>query len=88
MSGQEIVIRLQLEYPPTQPPAAELPSLNTPLLYRVSEAAKLMAIGEAAVWDLIARGEIESLKIGQSRRIPRTAIERHIQRLTEGDDAA
>lgn len=61
------------------------------LLYRVEEAAQLLAIARCTVFDLIARGELESVKIGASRRISRTALERYITRLSddaEGPDAA
>jgi len=74
----EIVIRIQLEYPP--PPTPPTTDPDTPLLYKVADAARLLAIGESVVYELIARGELDSLKIGHSRRIERAAIERYIAR--------
>jgi excisionase family DNA binding protein len=60
-----------------------------PLLYRVPEAAKLLSLGASKTWELVARGEIESIKIDGARRVPRAAIERYIRRLAEGGgDAA
>ena len=37
------------------------------LLYRVPEAARLLALGPSKMWELIARGEIESV---EDRRCP------------------
>jgi len=84
--AREIVVRLQLEYPPglVSPPVVVA---DQPLLYKVPEAARLLAIGESAVYDLIARGEIESVKVGGSRRITRSGIEAYVNRLLGGGDA-
>lgn len=57
------------------------------LLYRVRETARVLALGESKVWELVARGEIESLKIDGARRISRQAIERYIASLESGGDA-
>ncbi len=87
---REIVLRLQLEYPPgpvPEPTAAAI-AADQPLLYRVREAAKLLALGESAVYELIARDEIESVKVGHSRRITRAGIEAYVRRLTGGGEDA
>jgi excisionase family DNA binding protein len=52
-------------------------------LLRVEEAARLLNIGRAAVYDLIRSGRLQSLKIGKSRRVPREAIDRVITQLIE-----
>jgi excisionase family DNA binding protein len=51
------------------------------LLYRVEEAAGMLAVGRDKVYRLIATGELESVKIGGSRRITRAAIEKYLARL-------
>jgi excisionase family DNA binding protein len=56
------------------------------LLYRVPEAARLLALGPSKMWELIARGEISSVKIDGSRRISRDAIEAYVARLAGGGD--
>ena len=86
---REIVVRLQLEYPsaPAGEPTVTL-GADQPLLYSVREAARLLAIGVSAVTELIARGEIESVKIGASRRITRSGIEAYVQHLAGGGDDA
>jgi excisionase family DNA binding protein len=59
------------------------------LLYRVPEAARMLGLGESKTWELIARGELESVKIDGARRVPREAIESYVRRLREdGGDAA
>jgi excisionase family DNA binding protein len=40
------------------------------LLLRVSETAKLIGLGKSKTYDLIAKGEIPSLRIGRSVRVP------------------
>lgn len=80
--AREIVIRVVLEYPPDRgaPPGGAV-TAEQPLLYRVAEAAKMLAIGESALSELIARGDIESVKIGASRRITRDGLEAYVRRL-------
>lgn len=89
--AREIVVRLQLEYPPGSPsvPAVTVPS-DEPLLCRVGEAARLLAVGETTVWELIAQGDLESFTIGARRVVTRAGIEAYVRRrLAEGDgDAA
>ena len=58
------------------------------LLYRVGEAADLLCISKSKMWELLARSEIESIKIDGARRITRQAIEAYIARLTGGDGDA
>src|SRR2546430_2612728 len=50
------------------------PSQDLPLLLNAVEAARLLSISRAKVLDLAARGEIPSLRIGGSVRIPRTLL--------------
>jgi excisionase family DNA binding protein len=88
---REIVVRLQLEYPPGQvSEPADAVVADQPLLYKVGDAARLLAVGVSAVNELIARGEIESVKIGAARRVTRAGVMEFVRRrLAEGDgDAA
>jgi excisionase family DNA binding protein len=45
------------------------------------EAQNILSIGRTRLFKLIASGEIESVRIGSSRRIPTEAIDRYIERL-------
>jgi excisionase family DNA binding protein len=58
------------------------------LLYRPEEAAELLAIGRWKLFELLAQGEIESVKIGSARRVLRTSLEAYVARLAGGGDAA
>jgi excisionase family DNA binding protein len=61
--------------------AARPPSGPDRLLYSVEEAAELLNIGRTFMFHLLATGEIDSLKIGRCRKIPRDALARYIERL-------
>jgi excisionase family DNA binding protein len=50
------------------------------LLLTVEEVANLTSLGRSTVYELIARGEIPSITIGRSRRIPVEALRAWIRR--------
>jgi len=58
-----------------------------PLLLKPEDAARLLGISRSTVFDLIAHGKIESLKIGRSRRILQSEIEKFIGDLIQGQSA-
>lgn len=45
------------------------------LLYRVKEAAAMLAISPAGVYRLMASGQLETVRVGRTRRVPLSAIE-------------
>lgn len=45
-----------------------------PLLLRVDEAAEALAVSRTKVYELMASGELESVKLGRSRRVPVDAV--------------
>ena len=49
-------------------------------LLKVEEAAELLSIGRSHVYELIASGELETVKIGRSRRVRPTALQELIAR--------
>jgi excisionase family DNA binding protein len=51
------------------------------LLLRPEEAAQRLAISRTVLFDLIATGEIDSVKIGRSRRIPLSALHVYVAAL-------
>lgn len=61
---------------------------DRPLLYRVNEAATMLSLGSSKTWELIARGELESVKIDGARRVPAEAIADYVRRLREGSSDA
>lgn len=65
--------------------AQEDPDL--PVLLTVPEFCRTTQLSRARFYELLAAGKIESLKIGRSRRIERSALDRFIARHL-ADDAA
>lgn len=51
------------------------------LLYKMEAAAEELAIGRSRIFELVASGEIASVRIGRSRRITRAALEDYVDRL-------
>lgn len=64
----EIVIRLQLELPPGMTLTAAAPT-HEALAYRIPEAAVKLGIGKSKVAELVARGEIASVKVDNGSRL-------------------
>jgi excisionase family DNA binding protein len=54
-----------------------------PLLLSVEEGAAQLRIGRSRMFDLIRRGEVLSVKVGGSRRIPYDSLKAYVDRLTE-----
>ncbi len=50
------------------------------IAYKVPSAARILDMSERKVWDLVHTGEIDSFKIGSSRRVTRQALLEYIQR--------
>ncbi len=53
------------------------------LLLTVSEASERLGVGRSFLWPYVSRGELPSVKLGRSRRIPVKALEEFVQRLAE-----
>jgi excisionase family DNA binding protein len=51
------------------------------VLLRPERAAEVLGIGRSKLYELLAAGEIESVRIGRSRRVPVVAIEEYVARL-------
>jgi excisionase family DNA binding protein len=51
------------------------------LLLTAEEAAAMLSIGRTRVYELIAQGQLSSVRIGTSRRIPLLALERFVYEL-------
>ena len=59
------------------------------LLYREAEAREVLGIGRTTLFNLLRRGELESVLIGRSRRIPAVSVGAYVERLRaeQGSDA-
>lgn len=51
------------------------------LLLKPQEAAEVLSIGRSKVYELIGTGELASVRIGASRRIPADALVEFVSRL-------
>lgn len=54
---------------------------DEPLAYSIPEAAKKLQIGRRSMWRLVHTEQVESVKIGTSRRIPREALHAYLESL-------
>jgi excisionase family DNA binding protein len=63
----------------TAPDSADLGTEQ--VSYRVRRAAELLSISERKCWQLVDQGDIESVKIGRARLIPRAALLAYVERL-------
>ncbi len=44
------------------------------MLLKIEEVVRILSLGRSQVYKLITSGELRSIKIGRSRRIPREAL--------------
>jgi excisionase family DNA binding protein len=51
------------------------------LAYSIDEAIEAIGLGRTTVFELMASGELESVKVGRRRLIPSEALKDYVQRL-------
>ncbi|MGH3769600.1 MAG: helix-turn-helix domain-containing protein [Pseudonocardiaceae bacterium] len=51
------------------------------LAYGIDEGCSTLSIGRTAMFDLLRKGEIKSVKIGRRRLIPAASLEAYVGRL-------
>lgn len=59
------------------------PRPEPPVLVTVEEVARRLSIGRTATYMLVLKGELQSVKIGRTRRVVVTSITDYITRLLE-----
>jgi excisionase family DNA binding protein len=57
------------------------PSISTPVLLTVEEAAERLGIGRTTMYALVSNGAIESVTIGRLRRIPPECLDAYVASL-------
>ena len=57
------------------------------LLLSVEQAAWRLGLGRTVMFGLVKSGEIESVKIGRSRRIPADALITYVKKLRESEQS-
>jgi len=70
------------------PPRTSVDAAAQPLLLTVDQAKDQLSISRAKLFMLLRDGEIHSIKIGSSRRIPIGALTAYVQRLGGNGGAA
>ena len=55
------------------------------LLLKVEQAAERLGLGRTIVWGLVTSGELESVKIGRSRRVPIEALGAYVAKLRSNE---
>lgn len=56
-----------------------------PLLLTVEQAAERLGIGRTKLYELVSKGEVESVPVGRLRRIPAECLDEFIARLRESN---
>ena len=56
-------------------------STDEKLLLSADEAAELLGVAQSHMFELIARKDVESVKIGRLRKIPHDALTTYVERL-------
>ena len=59
-----------------------------PLLYTVEEAAQRLGISRTHTYNYVLSGELQSIKLGRSRRVPAIALRAFVQRLADEAESA
>ena len=54
-----------------------------PVLVTVEEAARRLSIGRTATYMLVLRGELQSVKIGRTRRVVVASIDDYVSKLLQ-----
>ena len=62
--------------------------MDEALLLTVNQAATRLGIGRSFLYDLMLRGELQSVKLGRARRIPVAALEKFIGERLEASDGS
>ena len=55
------------------------------LLLPVNDAATSLGVGRTKIYELIADGQIELVKIGRKSLVPKASLEQFVSKLCDGD---
>jgi len=50
------------------------------VLLTIEQAAEAMALGRTLMYELVLRGEVSSIKVGRTRRVPLVALHDYVAR--------
>jgi excisionase family DNA binding protein len=58
--------------------------MSETILLRATEVAAVLGVGRATAYELMASGELPTVRIGRAVRVPRAELERWVRRQTVG----
>ncbi|MEW2444691.1 excisionase family DNA-binding protein [Micromonospora marina] len=61
---------------------------DVPLMHKPLAAARRIGVGRSKLFELLAAGEIESVKVGRARLVPEAALVEYVDRLRKRPKAA
>ncbi len=66
--------------------SSEEPADDPPGLLTVDQTARRLGLGRTRIFDLMRSGQLASVRVGKSRRVPTTAVAAFIEVLESADD--
>lgn len=64
-----------------------MPTVDSPDLLTVNDAAGRLSISRATLYDLLRAGQLRSVSIGRARRIPAADLDDFVKRLRQNGPA-
>lgn len=61
------------------------PLSHEPICVKVDEAARMIGVGRTKLYELIASGEIDAIKLGKSTRITTESLQELVRRKCDPD---
>ena len=58
------------------------------LLFRIDEAAEVLSLGKSKLYELLARGELPTVKIGRATRVPAESLQRWVRKQVAAAESA
>lgn len=82
---EEDPVMRPVHHDPNTGPKVERAAI-TPLLLTVKQAAALLGIGRSTLYELLDAGQLRSVKVGASRRVPLQEVHGYIDRLLDAEE--
>lgn len=54
------------------------------VLYRIDAAAELLSVSKSRVYELVRSGQLRTVKVGKSHRVPARSLDEYVTRLLRG----
>ena len=60
----------------------------SPLLLTINQVAQLLGIGRTSTYELVMSGQIQSVKLGRRRLVPRSSVEGYVKGISGPQNVA